>query len=114
MSQGWVRKRSPCLTISGRTTSCWRYAARKGDAVMRAWRNSLVVGIGLVAFSGFSMAAGPVTENFNDNPATDADASTNWVNVGGNYNFQAAGNNTGLVAPPGGAATGSGEAGGSS
>src|SRR5687768_12660153 len=87
----------------------------------REWRRSMIagaasLGLGISCFSGSSAAQVTVTENFSDDPATDADTSTNWINVGGvSYNFQAEGDTTGsAIAPPGGTATGAGEAGGAS
>jgi hypothetical protein len=94
------------------------------------WGRSMMAGVaslglGISCLSGISQAA-IVGENFNDDPATDADPNTNWQAVVGvpdagfNYGFQAAGTATDGTAPfspagvnpPGGTATGPGEAGG--
>jgi len=65
-------------------------------------------GLGISCLSSIGSAA-QVTEDFTDDPATDADPNTNWINSGtASYNFQSAGNNTGDTP------TGPGEAGGSS
>jgi hypothetical protein len=78
-------------------------------SISRKWiAGAVSLGLGISYFSSMSLGA-QVTENFNDDPATDADPNTNWIKSGtASYDFQSAGNMTGDVP------TGPGEAGGAS